>query len=53
MKIFGFVCKFSVEQSCKEYFRDIQMKEGWFVKKMWIRKVLLVDLKMAISVLEL
>jgi len=27
MKILEFVSKFSDEQSCKEYFRDIRMKE--------------------------
>ncbi len=32
MQILEFISKFSKEQSCKEYFRDIQMKGEMFEK---------------------
>jgi len=38
MKILEFVSKFSDEQSCKEYFRDIRMKEGVVCKKCGCKK---------------
>jgi hypothetical protein len=38
MKILEFVSKFSDEQSCKEYFRDIRMKEGEVCKKCGCKK---------------
>jgi len=38
MKILEFVSKFSDEQSCKEYFRDIRMKEVIVCKKCGCRK---------------
>jgi hypothetical protein len=38
MKILEFVSKFSDEQSFKEYFRDIRMKEGVVCKKCGCKK---------------
>ncbi len=38
MTILDFVDKFSDEKSCKEYFKDIRMKEGVVCKKCQCRK---------------